>query len=620
MITGAERDEIYVLVSRLDGQGDALAVPGFSDNIDDELLFGVAWLSDRYIQITYRTRITVPGGSLNDADIARRIVYDLNEGDYVELPINATIESLLPDDPEHVLISAAVVQRAGSSFAAGRGHGIAQSVNLYLYDLNRNDYDLQVRGTADTVNWVLGDDMRTPVLRQDYDADGSRWRIFAYEGRNRSLVYNEGFVLERFGRTGQRAISQMSFLVGQDHLDRGVWFSQLENRDFDRAFLFNPATGQVEAGNLAPSGFDLGGFITDWRTGKVIGAGWLAERRGRVWFDPQFEALQAQLQQIFPDSDVVINSWDRAGARFIVNVLGGLASTDYYLFDSATNELSFLATEYPEVPQERIHSVQVVDYTARDGLALWGYLTLPNDRGAQDLPLIIAPHGGPQSRDTYGFDPIFAQPFADMGYAVFQPHFRGSDGTGLGFVRRGHGEWGRAMQNDISDAVLALSEAGVADADRVCIWGWSYGGYAALAGYALTPELYRCAIAGAPVSDITTMMSWQADQQGGVGAVNYWTEYIGDWRTQRAQMQAISPLRQIENTDIPLLLIHGEEDNIVPVEQSEIMFEAVRAAGKPVEYVPIAGDGHNLLFRSTRLQTLQTATQFLMEHNPPDPR
>ena len=620
-ITGAERDATYVVVNTLDGSAQPFAIPGFSRDIDDELLLGVSWMSDRFLMITYRERIRIPGGSTEDADVARRIVYDLDEGDYIEFPIDASLEAILPDEPNEVIISAQTVQSIGTSATASRGAGNrAAVVTLYRYNLDDGDVDRLVRGTRFTANWILDESQTRPLLRQDFDFSDARWRIFAYNGRDRDMIYEEDFTIERFGRSGRRAISAMSNFVGEDVLGRGIWFSQLENRDLLQAYLFNPETGEVTGPHINTNGFDFGGFVTDWRTGKVIGSGWSEHRSETEWFDPEFAALQDQLDEIFPLSDVSIQSWDRSGDLMVIGVSGGDTSQDFYLFDRSAGELAFLSTAFPEVPQERIHPVRIVEYTARDGLPLWGYLTTPIDRDMEDLPLLVVPHGGPQARDFYGFDTVFAQPFADMGYAVFQPHFRGSAGSGLDFVREGHGEWGRAMQNDISDAVLFLADEGITDADRTCIWGWSYGGYAALAGYALTPELYRCAIAGAPVSDIFTMMDWQADQPGGVGAVNYWTEYIGDWRTQREQMTAISPLRNIDNTNIPLLLIHGVEDDIVPVEQAEIMYDAVRAAGKPVEYVPIEGDGHNLLFQRTRVITLEAATAFLMEHNPPDPR
>lgn len=618
MITGAERDQMYAIVTPLDG-GQPFAIPGFAQDISEALLFGVSWLSDNHLLISYRQRVRVPGGSLQDADVASRYVYNLNTQQGRLLERNANIESRLPDSPDTILISAAVQASGGTSVTAARGRGGGQTINLYEYNLDTGNYRRRFIGTANTVNWVL-DDNAEPIIRQDNDRSRTLWRVFRQSGNRSNLVYEESYTLERFGRAGRRAISAMSNLVGLDYNGRGIWFSQLENRNHIRAYLFNPETGEVTGPHITQGRFDFGGFRSDWRTGKVIGAVWFEERRRTEWFDPEFQSLQEQLEGLFPQSEVTLSNWDLSGQRIIVAVEGGDVSSEFFLLDRTTGEMAYLTTAYPEVDPERIHPVEVVNYRARDGLELFGYLTLPMDREADNLPLLIVPHGGPQARDTYGFDPLFAQPYADMGYAVFQPQFRGGSGMGLEFVRRGHGQWGRAMQDDVSDAVLHLADLGVIDSDRVCIWGWSYGGYAALAGYALTPELYRCAIAGAPVSDIQTMMSWQADQLGGRGAVDYWTEYIGDWRVNRDQMRAISPLQNIANTNMPLMLIHPLEDNVVPASQSQQMYDAVRAAGKPVEYIPIEGDGHNLLFRRTRLITLEATTRFLMEHNPPDPR
>lgn len=619
MITGAERDEMYAIVTTLEGEGQ-LVLPAFSESIEDGLLFSVNWLSNDVVLITYRSRVTVPGGSQEDADLAKQIVYDIGDESYVELAGNASVVSRLPNEPDKVLVSANAEGRtASNSITRSRGASErALMVNLYEYDLERDDYRRVAQGTPQTLAWVLDDDFR-PLLRQDVDGPGRTNRIFSYAGGGRpSMVYSESFTTERFGRRGRRAVSDIGTLAGRSYEGDAAWFSQLQNRDLNRGSKFIIETGEIEGGVIAPEGFDFGGFRTDWRTGRVIGASWWAERREVEWFDPEFVALQDQLDELFPLSDVNISNWDLSGNRVIIEVIGGDTSHDYYMLDRASGEMAFIATQYPEVPQERIHPVEIVRYQAEDGLDLWGYLTRPVDRDPENLPMIMLPHGGPQSRDTFGFD-MWAQPLADMGYVVFQPQFRGSDGMGQGFVRRGHGEWGRRMQSDLTDAVNHFVDQGVADPDRVCIFGWSYGGYAALAGYALTPEVYRCAVAGAPVSDIMAMMQYEEDRMGG-GSVNYWTEYIGDWRTQRDQMIAISPAQQVANADDPLLLIHGEEDLIVPVEQSEIMQRAAQGADKPVDFVRIPGDGHNLLFRRARLATIEAISDFLMEHNPPDPR
>lgn len=621
MLAGADRRDMAVLIQPL-GEGETIAFDASSDDINDLLAFGARWLSDRYLLVTYRERTRIPGAPADQADIGRLVVYDTEERDYVEFAPNASIESRLPEDPDKILVSASITEyrdsNAGITAGRGRGDGVVRQINLYEYDLNRDSYRRIANGTTNTQNWIL-DENNQPVARQDFSYADRRWRVFSIDGRRETLVYEEGVTFESFGRSGRRIKSDLGNLTGMSADGRGVWFVQLQNDDKRVGSLFDIETGEISSGVVAPDGFDLGGFVTDWRSNEITGAVWSGRRRGYEWFDPEFGEIHEQIAAIFPDSDVSLSSWDRAGERFIVTVSGGQAATDYYLFDRTAGELAFLQTQYPEVPPERIHPMRTVDYRSSDGLDLWGYMTYPIDRELRDLPMVILPHGGPQARDYYGFD-FWAQPLAEMGYVVFQPQFRGSDGQGDNFVRRGHGEWGRLMQDDVTWAVRHFVEEGIVDEDRVCIFGWSYGGYAALAGYSLTPETYRCAVAGAPVSDILSMMNWQADQPGGQGAVNYWTEYIGDWRTQRDAMNEISPAQNIPANAPPLLLIHGREDQIVPYEQAEIMLNAVQAAGKSAELVTIEGDGHNLLFRDSRRITLEALSEFLMEHNPPDPR
>ncbi|MEO1040253.1 MAG: S9 family peptidase [Pseudomonadota bacterium] len=616
MIAGEDRTEMHVIVLSLEG-GDPFALAAFAGDIDDRLLFSVDWASDNHLVLVYRERRLLDGSERGD--VGRQVIYDLRSNEYSEFErAGSQIVHLLPDEPNTVLLSTPVVEvrTSANSFTAARGRGdvVNTPVNLYRYDLNRGDYSLVANGSVDTVNWVV-DESGAPLLRQDRIDDTRTWRVFAREGRSWTQIYEERFSRERFGRDGFRAISSMSGLVAEDVNGRGVWFAQLADRDKLQGWLFDPETGEI-SNAAAPDGFDISSFVVDWRTDKVIGVRWLAERRQVEWFDSRFAALQRQLNGLFEGSDVVISDWDLSGNRILVRVIGGATSEDFYLLDRDSGQLNFLQTVYPDIPQERIHPVEIVSYRAEDGLELFGYLTRPVDRPLADLPMVLLPHGGPQARDGFGFD-MWAQPFADMGYAVFQPQFRGSSGQGQDFVRRGHGEWGRKMQSDLTDAVTHLVNQGWVDPDRVCIFGWSYGGYAALAGYALTPEVYRCVIAGAPVSDILEMMAWEGDRQGGA-SINYWTEYIGDWRTERDEMIAISPARQTASGRVPLLLIHGREDLIVPFEQAEIMYDAARRAGKDVELVAIDGDGHNLLFQRTRLITLQSMTEFLAEHNPPD--
>jgi dipeptidyl aminopeptidase/acylaminoacyl peptidase len=245
-----------------------------------------------------------------------------------------------------------------------------------------------------------------------------------------------------------------------------------------------------------------------------------------------------------------------------------------------------------------------------------GYLARP--LGAEGAtPLVLLPHGGPASLDVGGFDWL-AHFLASRGYTVLQPNFRGSGGLGKEWEDAGHGEWGvGVMQHDLTDGVAALVAAGMADPERVCIVGASYGGYAALAGAAFTPELYRCAAAIAGVADLRVMLSFERDRAGfSSPTVAYWRQAMGVDETGSAneRLEAASPSAHVDEVRAPVLLIHGHDDTVVPIAQSQLMQRALEGAGKSVQFVELEGEDHWLSGAKTRLETLQALDVFLAEH------
>jgi dipeptidyl aminopeptidase/acylaminoacyl peptidase len=232
-------------------------------------------------------------------------------------------------------------------------------------------------------------------------------------------------------------------------------------------------------------------------------------------------------------------------------------------------------------------------------------------------PLVVLPHGGPGSRDYGGFDWI-AHFLATRGYTVLQPNFRGSAGFGSDWEEAGFGEWGiGVMQHDITDGVTALIDEELADPERVCIVGASYGGYAALAGAVFTPELYRCAVAIAPVTNLVDMIGFERSRLGGrSSAVSYWRDAMGggDPGGLNDRLRAASPAAHAERANAPILLVHGRDDSVVPISQSREMENELLAAGKNVELIELDGEDHWLSVAQTRLATLQAVERFLAEH------
>jgi dipeptidyl aminopeptidase/acylaminoacyl peptidase len=335
-----------------------------------------------------------------------------------------------------------------------------------------------------------------------------------------------------------------------------------------------------------------------------------------VWFDEELAMQQASLDEAFPGESPWIENWSQDRSRFIVSIERPDRAPVFYLYDANERTAKALAGAYPELDRTRLAPRLPYTFTARDGVEIPGYLTRP--LGIEGpAPLVLLPHRGPMERDVDGFDWL-AHFFASRGYAVLQPNYRGSSGYGRVWEDAGHGGWGiGVMQHDLSDGVAALVAAGIADPERVCIVGASYGGYAALAGAAFTPELYRCAVAINGVSDLRDIHTlYTGRRDGRSAAVTYWERSMGveESRGARDKLDAASPAQHADRVQAAVLLIHGRDDSVVVFGQSRSMERALRAAGKPVQLVELEGEDHWLSEARTRVATLEAVEAFLAEH------
>ncbi len=355
-------------------------------------------------------------------------------------------------------------------------------------------------------------------------------------------------------------------------------------------------------------------LVWDRHLRAAIGVETGAEKPVIKWLDPEIGAVHATLSKAFKDKSVLLGSWSADRTRFVVRVSAPAAPGAWYLFDKTRKELSPLGEEYPELKDTPLGTTRWMTYKARDGLEIPAYVTSPPGATSANAPLIVLPHGGPASRDTYDFD-YLAQFLASRGYVVLQPQFRGSAGFGHAFEKAGAGEWGGKMQTDLLDGVAALAAAGTIDPKRVCIVGASFGGYAALAGASLHPDAYRCAASIAGVADLGLLMIEQGRLYGresaGLGELK---GMLG--RSSTEKIMATSPARQAAKVQAPILLIHGDKDTVVLPEQSEVMAKALKAAGKPYEYVVLKDENHYLTRAATRTQTLEAIEAFLAKHLP----
>jgi dipeptidyl aminopeptidase/acylaminoacyl peptidase len=355
--------------------------------------------------------------------------------------------------------------------------------------------------------------------------------------------------------------------------------------------------------------FDIDYIIKDEWTDRVIGVAYADDRMEYVYFDPKREALQRRLQQVFPHVSVHAVSSDLAQDKVIVATEAPRQPTKYYLLDRTTHIAEPLQSAYPNLTEADLGEMKPYPYRARDGLDIPAYLTLPPGKQAHNLPLVVMPHGGPEVRDMLAFD-WMGQFFANRGYAVFQPNYRGSSGYGHKFTEAGLMQWGLKMQDDITDGVRKLIADGIVDPKRICIVGGSYGGYAALAGAAFTLDLYACAVSFAAVTDLPSFIHTVHFDRGS-GAEALLVSRIGSPIDDSEQLRATSPARHAEAIKCPVLLMHGEGDTTVRIDQSERMYDALREAGKKVQFIRFPGEDHYFGLASTRIQFLSETEKFL---------
>ena len=460
------------------------------------------------------------------------------------------------------------------------------------------------KGTVDTNDWIIGDDGE-PLARADYERSTGLWRLMAR---------SNGFWKEIYRET---ALIDPPFLAG---LGRTPGTVLLGTRKGGRDEVYEIAYSNGALSAPLGDAYD-DGLVVDPASRRPIGV--RSEGLGTVGYDfwnPDDQKLWRTITRSFKDEQVELIDWSDDRNIVMVEVFGPKSGDAIYVIDRKARAAGLLSQRYAQLAPGDLGPVQTLKYKATDGTEVPAYLTLPPGRAPKNLPLIALPHGGPAAHDSPGFD-WWAQALASRGYAVLQPQFRGSTGFGRAHREAGYGQWGRKMQSDVSDGVRHLASLGTIDAKRVCIVGGSYGGYAAMAGVTVEQGVYRCASAIAGVSDLRRMLQSEASDAGGSQniVVRYWKRFMGASRVADAGLDPYSPARLAAKVDVPLQLIHGKDDTVVPIEQSNFMVSAMKAAGKPVEMVVLPSEDHWLSRPLTRIAMMTALTTFLEKHNPPDP-
>ncbi|MDQ0465282.1 dipeptidyl aminopeptidase/acylaminoacyl peptidase [Caulobacter ginsengisoli] len=322
----------------------------------------------------------------------------------------------------------------------------------------------------------------------------------------------------------------------------------------------------------------------------LVGVRYTEDRTSYQFADKSFQGHFKGMNAFFENkANVFLFDVDDAHNRFLAHVSGPQQAPAYYLYDRKAVRFDVLGDSRPWLGG-RLAPMETLKIKARDGLDLTAYLTTPITPATGPLPMVVVPHGGPQVRDQSGYDHL-VQALAAQGWLVLQPNYRGSTGYGRAFAEAGHHHWGDAMQWDVEDCVDSLVKAGRADPKRLAILGGSYGGYAALMGGILKPDLYRCVVSRAGPSDLPKTLA-DVRGQGDAEIYRWWTDLIGDPARDAAMLRAASPALRAAEMKAPVLLFHGTKDPVVDVFASRDMNAALKQAGKAVTYVEVKGEGH----------------------------
>lgn len=596
--------EAAIVVVDLDGDGRR---SGY--RVGESLqLRGVGWADNErvswLVSQTFRPGEVLPIGmrfigSPRRVDYFRNGVISLADGEAQMLTTN-------PENPwadQGARLIAPIADDPGHARMIGRD---PNGANAALFRVNLDSgrvRRLAPAGVNDaTVSYVL-DERGQLVGRFDTDQRSNRWRLFVYDGdRPRLLLEN----VSDYGQT----ISIVGLLpdgrfVAIDYNEAG----------FAALYAIDRSTGAQEV-LFEREGIDVDAALVDPWTRRVAGAAWTEVEFEQSFFEPQLEAARTALAALLEGAAFRVESWSQDRSRFLVYVERGLDGGGYFVYNAGASNLRFLSGRYPELAQADVGERQSISYRARDGVRIPAYLTLPAGAEARNLPLVVLVHGGPHNvRDTMDFD-WWAAFLVSRGYAVLQPNYRGSGGYGDAWEEAGRRQWGGLMQTDVEDGVAAVVRAGIADPARACIVGASYGGYAALAGATLTPDRYRCAVSVAGVSDLLAMLAATERETGGEDsfASDWWRASIGDRDEDRERIRSVSPAFLAAQVRIPILLIHGTDDTVVPIDQSRRMHRALTEAGKDVRFVELRGDDHWLSDAPTRIQMLREIETFLAQH------
>lgn len=383
------------------------------------------------------------------------------------------------------------------------------------------------------------------------------------------------------------------------------------NRDKIAAIEFDPETASETRVVFEHPEVDINSINHSRKRHKLTAVGYTTWKRGRHFLDTEIETIFKDIQSKAPGYEIAISSNDKDEKIFIVRTYSDRSLGAFYLYDSTTGSFEKLADVSPWLKEDSLAEMKPITYTSRDGLTIHGYLTLPKGIESKNLPVVVNPHGGPWHRDVWGYNPE-VQFLANRGYAVLQMNFRGSTGFGKAFWSSSFKQWGLTMQDDVSDGVRWLIDQGIADSERVAIYGGSYGGYCTLAGLAYSPELYACGVDYVGVSNLFTFLDTIPPYWKPMLDMMY--EMVGHPEKDKELLERTSPVFHVDKMRAPLFVVQGAKDPRVNIDESDQIVNALRARGIDVPYLVKENEGHGFHNEENKFEFYELFEEFLEKH------
>ncbi len=510
---------------------------------------------------------------------------------------SASVVHTLPEDPDHI-----IVQFNGRKVTAPDLYKLPIDSRWSDKRKKNTKMKLVAKNPGDVASWIVDNDGE---VRGAYSLKGLQGK-FHYKDKG-----EKDFRVIREFNIHDEGISPIAF----DFDNQTMYVNSNIGRDKNAIYKYDPNKNKLGELIFEHDVVDVSGLMFSRKQQKLLGISYIYEYPETVYFDKATKKLMSNLQAAFPNKRVSVSSQSRDESLKIVFVNNDNDPGQYYLFNETKNNLTPLVPRMEWLNPNDLSHMKAFKFKSRDGWDIHGYITIPKDSNGKNLPLIVNPHGGPFGvRDSWGFNPEH-QFFASRGYATVQVNFRGSGGYGREFEQAGYGgKWGAEMQHDLTDAVKYLVKEGIANPDKVCIYGASYGGYATMAGLAFTPELYKCGVNYVGVTDVGLLFEsmpkhWEPQKE--IMKVR-----IGD-PEDKELMARMSPLEHVDKIKAPLMIVHGARDPRVVKQHATDLKDALKDRGIALsddEWIMKRNEGHGFRKEENRIELYKKMEKFLAKH------